>query len=57
MVIFKTAKSVNVGFDTNIVQGMETKLYSISLRVCADEESKISVIGRARGRTYEGCCD
>jgi len=36
---------------------METKLYSISLRMCTDEESEISVVGRARGWTYEGCCD
>ena len=36
---------------------METKLYSVSLRMCTDEESKISVVVRARGWTYEGCCD
>ena len=57
MVVFETAKSVNISFDTDVVQGMETKLYSVSLRMCTDEESEISVVGRARGRTYEGCCD
>ena len=55
MVVFKAVESVNVSFDTDVVQGMEAKLYGIGLRVCADEEPKISVVGRTRRGTYEGC--